>query len=255
MLHVVLWKWWQPSTSRAYTSEHVDMMAEMLHDNLSGVRYRVICVTDDDSNIMECETFPLWSDHDDLANASGRQLPSCYRRLKLYDPSTQREMGIRAGDRILSLDIDTLICGSLVDVVRTEGRFVGWQVPGQYHPRVFNGSFQMFTAGDLEHIWKDFDPEVSPRKVNKLLYTGSDQAWLSHCLVGKEGSVGLGYPTIASYPNHVQKIGQHSAKTRILFFNGSLKPWSPEAIRRTPWITGYWRNKYADFDERARQSR
>lgn len=255
MLHVVLWKWWQPGTNRSYTSEHVNMMSEMLHANLKGVRYRVICVTDDDTNILECETFPLWNDHDDLANASGRQLPSCYRRLKLYDPATQREMGIREGDRIMSLDIDAVVCGSLVDIARTEGRFVGWQVQGQHHPRVFNGSFQMFTAGDLAHIWDTFDPAKSPRLANRAMYTGSDQAWLSYNLVGKEGSVGLSYPLVASYPNNVQRTGTHKAETRLLFFNGSLKPWSPEAIRRTPWITGYWRNKHADFNQGAGQPR
>lgn len=255
MLHVVLWKWTQPFASRSYTSEHVNMMAAMLHHNLRGVRYRIICVTDDDTNIVECETYPLWNDHDQIANASGHHLPSCYRRLRLYDPHTQVDMGIARGDRILSLDIDTVICNSIVDVVRTEGRFVGWQVPGRYHPRVFNGSFQMFTAGDLEHIWRDFDPYVSPKMVNQKMFMGSDQAWISYNMVGKEGSVGLRYPVIASYPSHVQRMAQHSAKTKILFFNGTLKPWSPEAIRRTPWITSYWRDKNAHLYQGASQSR
>lgn len=252
MLHVVLWKWWQPGTTRRYTTEHVNLMAGMLNDNMSGVKYRVVCVTDDSDHDFDCETYPLWSDHDNLANASGRHLPSCYRRLRLYDPDTQLDMGIRRGDRILSLDIDAVVCGQLAEIVKTPGRFVGWQVPGPQHPRVFNGSFQMFTAGDLDHVWKDFDPGSSPRRANRAGFMGSDQAWLSYCLVGREGSVGLEYPALASYPSHVQAMAQHSAKTKILFFNGSLKPWSSETLRKTPWVADYWRKKHAYLYQRAR---
>lgn len=256
MLHVVLWKWHQPGTARRYTHEHVDLMAEMVEDNLAGVRHRVVCVTDDSRRIRACETYPLWDDYDDLANASGRHLPSCYRRLKLYDPRTQEQMGIPEGDRILSLDIDAVVCGDLTEIAQTEGSFVGWQVPGERGPR-FNGSLQMFTAGDqqLRRVWYDFHPVASPRAASQAGFRGSDQAWLSYCLVGRPGSVGLGYPLVASYPSHVQALATHSAKTRLLFFNGSLKPWSEEVTRRTPWVASYWRKRDARQHSRASQSR
>lgn len=241
MLQVVLWKWDQPGFRMSYTAEHVNVMCSMIRRNLNGTPHRIICITDNNDGITECETAHLWRDLDDTPNRSGRHLPSCYRRLKLYDPKTQKDLGIDKGDRILGLDLDSLITGPLREIVKTEGRYVGWQLAGHEHPFVFNGSFQMFDAGDLEHIWKDFDPKVSPWTASNAGFRGSDQAWLSYNLVGKEGSVGLEWPEVASYPLQNRIQGVLKTETRIVFFHGSEKPWTPNAIFNTPWIERYWR--------------
>lgn len=240
MLNVILWKWMQPSPRTIYKAEHVNIVAAMVKRNLNGTRHRIICVTDDPRGI-KCDTFKLWGDHDNLANASGQHLPSCYRRLRLYDHATQRDMGIRMGERIISLDVDSLICGDLTALFNTPGRFVGWELKGTHHPRVFNGSLQMFKAGDLQEIWSEFDPLKSPMEANRAGYMGSDQAWLSYKLVNKRGSVGIKYPLLASYPTNIIKQGKHLASTRIIFFHGRVKPWYPEASQKTSLIERYWK--------------
>jgi hypothetical protein len=241
MLQIVLWKWEQNGFRHTYTAEHVNVMAAMLHRNLQGIPHRIVCVTDRTDGIANCETATLWTDANDLPNASGKQLPSCYRRLKLYDRETQKDIGIDKGDRIMGIDLDTLITGHLRDVVRTEGRFVGWELKGTEHPLVFNGSLQMFTAGDLQEIWSKFDPKESPREALRNGFRGSDQAWLSYNLVNKPGSVGLKWPLVASYPLQNRIQGILKAETRIIFFHGSEKPWTPNAKFNTPWIARYWR--------------
>lgn len=241
MLQIILWKWSQPGFKHVYTAEHVNVMCSMLRRNLQGVPHRILCVTDTPFGITECETFPLWDDLDDTPNASGKHLPSCYRRLKLYDPKTQKDMGIDKGDRIMGIDLDTLICAHLREVIGTEGRFVGWKLTGQHGRPVFNGSLQMFTAGDLANIWAEFDPKASPKEAFNAGYRGSDQAWLSYKLVGKEGSVGLEWPLVASYPLQNRIQGILKRETVIIFFHGSEKPWTPNARFNTPWIDRYWR--------------
>lgn len=238
--NIVLWKWRQVNQREEYTAEHVNVMVSMLSRNLPNVRYRVICVTDDQSGLA-CESYPLWEDHDNLPNASRRHLPSCYRRLKLYDPATQRDMGVKAGDRIVSLDLDTLVCGSLYEVLNTKGTFVGWGLKGIQHPQVFNGSFQMFTAGELSHIWSGFKGAESAKEANHAGYMGSDQAWLSHNLIGKPGSIALGYPLIASYPLNVRLLRKHDYRTRLIFYHGTVKPWHPQAFKETKLSDRYWR--------------
>lgn len=198
---------------------------------------------------MECDTFPLWDDCAKLRNASGPHLPSCYRRLKLFDRQTQREMDIPLADRIVGLDLDTLVTGSLKDIFTRAGVFVGWKLAGLVHPEVYNGSFQMFTAGALTDVWDDFDPNRSPMIVNAAGWRGSDQAWLSYKLIGRDGCKDIPYPTIASYPLHVRKLGTFSAKTRLVFFHGRKKPWMPEARDEAPWISRYWREENAALSQ------
>lgn len=238
--HIVLWKWRQVNQREEYTAEHVNTMVSMLSRHCPNLRYRIICITDDTSGVA-CESYQLWGDYDDLPNASRKHLPSCYRRLKLYDPATQRSLGIKPGDRIVSLDLDALICQSITPVLETRGTFVGWGLKGVQHPQVFNGSLQMFTAGELTHIWSEFKGADSARAANHAGFMGSDQAWLSYNLVGKPGSVALGYPYIASYPLNVRLLRKHDYRTRIIFYHGTVKPWHPQAFQETKLSHRYWR--------------
>jgi hypothetical protein len=241
--HIVLWKWDGGfEGDRRYTYQHVNAMVAMIKENTKTMPHpvRIVCVTDDPGGItQDCDTHPLWNDCDGLVNAAGKNLPSCYRRLKLYDPETQRAMDIEPGDRILSLDLDTVICGDLRQILETPGQFVGWKMAGTYQPEVFNGSFQMFTAGDLAEIWTEFDPLKSPQAARQAGFLGSDQSWLSWRLI-KSGQ-NIEYPVLASYPLHCRRMSLFSARTRLVFFHGRLKPWSVEAQADSPWIRRYWK--------------
>ena len=244
MLHIILWKW-QDKVNRvraSYVAKHVNVMAAMLRRNLEKYPHRIVCITDDPTGV-ETETFPLWEDCDFLANATKPNLPSCYRRLKLYDPATQKSLGIPEGDRIMSIDIDAVVMREIVSLVEATAsmRFVGWAVPGPHHPKVFNGSLQMFTAGDLDFIWSKFNPSTSPQQAKAAGFLGSDQSWLSMNLVSLEGCDGFRYPTIASWTQDVKKLGIISAKTHITFFNGRKKPWMGETRVEAGWVARYWR--------------
>lgn len=242
-VHVVLWKWQgKPNVQRSYTAQHVDVLSQAVKKNAGSVDVRVVCVTDDPTGITQTETYPLWPDCGELENATKENLPSCYRRLKIYDIKTQREMGIPRGQRIVSLDLDTVVTGDLSGIFRWEGTFVGWALAGHPpHDTVYNGSFQMFTAGTLRHVWEEFDPETSPRAAKLAGFLGSDQSWLSWKLVGKPGHTDIPYPVLASYPLHCRRLGSFSAKTRLVFFHGRRKPWDHQAQEESGWIRRYWR--------------
>lgn len=237
---ICLWKWKQENSAHAYTAEHVNAMARMLRKHIQLVRYRIVCITDDPAGITECATFPLWKDAAMVDNASGRHLSSCYRRLRLYDPQIQSKLGIKRGDRVVSIDLDTLVVGSLDTILSTTGLYVGWELRGTYHPKVFNGSFQMFTAGELDYIWLDFDPSRSPYVASDAGYKGSDQAWLSYNLARNPYSVSIKYPEFSSYPLNNRISGQVDFRTRLIFFHGSQKPWYESTLAASPFVERHW---------------
>lgn len=243
MLHIFLWKWSQPGAKRHYDAHHVNVMACMLRRNLPQFRHRIICVADDSTGISECEVAQLWSDFGDLANASGAHLPSCYRRLRIYDPATLANLSVKDGDRVLSIDLDTVITGDIRGIVSTPGRFVGWELKNHMGHRVFNGSFQMFTAGDYADIWSDFkrDPIAARSAAAARGFRGSDQAWITHKTIDSPDSIGLKWPHVSSYPLQNVVQGILRPDNRIIFFHGSRKPWDDRARQDTPWINRYWR--------------
>lgn len=225
---------------RVYEAEHVNVMAAMIARNLKS-QHRIICVTDNPEGIG-VETFELWDDHSKLNNATKSYLPSCYRRLKLYDQKTQRRLGINVGDRIVGIDLDTIVTGGLDDLFLTMGDYVGWEMIGGRKGRVFNGSLQMFNSdGALQFIWDEFKGNESRIEAANNGYHGSDQAWLSYKLVGRDGSVGLRHPAITSYPLQARIQNRVTPKSALCFFHGLFKPWDPEVKQQTPWVLDYWR--------------
>lgn len=241
MLHIVLWKWKQAGYREAYTSKHVNVMAAMIRRNLT-IPHRIICVTDDGYGIStRVEVHPLWNDFYDMQSVMGTGMPSCYRRLKLFDPDTQRDMGIRNGDRVCWIDLDAVVVANLDKMLSRPDTFLGWSVRGTYHLRVFNGSMTMFTAGELAFIWSEFDPETSPEKAKNAGYLGSDQGWLSYRLAMNPEYAGWTWPVIASYPRELMRRPLLPKGVAIAFFHGKRKPWHPEVNSATPWVAQHWK--------------
>lgn len=248
MLHIVLWKWVQPNFRAVYTDEHVNIIASMLRRFITRHEVQVHCVTDQPYGIdpwVKCHQ--LWDDFSDLPNVTGKHLPSCYRRLKLFDVATQQSLGFAAGDRICSLDLDSIIMQSLDNFFdglnKLNPRFAGWGKRGTYHQTVYNGSFWSFIAGDetLQRVWSSFDPKTSPRVALTKGFLGSDQGWLSLNFVGAPGSHPIRLPDFASYPQEVRRTGIIDKRTCIVFFHGSRKPWHNHEYGDNPWIKKVWR--------------
>lgn len=240
-IQVVLWKWKQPNFRHAYTSEHANVVHDMVRRNAGGLDVRIICVTDDpvglDPRIVQ---YPLWNDFHDLPNRSGAQLPSCYRRLKLFDCETQEDMGIGENDRIVSLDLDTVVSGPLLPLWTKHQHFIGWAVRGNHHLRVFNGSMWMFSARTHQHMWSNFDPRRTPDRVHKAGYLGSDQSWLSYNFARDSTAGTWAYPQVVSYPKEVARRPMLAKGTSVVMFHGKKKPWHPDVQAESPWVAQHF---------------
>lgn len=243
MLNFVCWKWRQTSVSGEYTSLYVNTLVAALRKHCM-MPHRVICVTDDPVGVG-CPTFPLWNDYADLANMSGVTLPSCYRRLKIFDPETLTQMGIPMGERVVSIDLDAVLMREIGSLFTKPERFVGWHVFGTRRRTVLNGSLFMFHAGDLAETWDDFkqDPTRWRNEARQANFLGSDQAYLSLRFIDKPdtGKWTNDKDGVLSYYRDIKIRRVLPKDARIVFFPGRLKPWSAEARKVTPWISHYVR--------------
>jgi hypothetical protein len=211
VITVLLWKWKQKNYRSKFTAENVNIMTRMIGRNLD-LPHRFLCITDDPEGI-ECETHPLW-DEPNIPLREGR--PNCYRRLKVFG-----EFGKELGDRLLSIDLDTVITGNITPLIDRPEDFVIWGDTAKN--TLYNGGFWLMKPGTRTQVWDTFTP-MAPRITQKLGIVGSDQAWISHVLGPGEAMWGT-KDGVYSYRNHLKHgLLPKPADARIVFFHGAFDP-------------------------------
>src|SRR5690606_17846609 len=117
MISVVTFKWHTPGYRAKFTADHVNTLRRMVQRHYQAP-HRFICITDDPAGLDGgIEVVPLWDDYASVPNPTGGGRPSCYRRLKLFDPA----MAEVIGPRFVMLDLDCVICGGLAPIFRRPG--------------------------------------------------------------------------------------------------------------------------------------
>jgi len=235
-LTIVCWKWTSDNYKVQFSSQHVNTLAKMIKRHYKNP-HRLVCITDDPKGITECETYPLWNDHANVPNVSGKHLPSCYRRLKIFSKEMGQEL---KADRILSIDLDVVLVGDVSAIFDRPDPFVGWKVPGVHVAEVYNGSMVLFTAGLYDWIWSTFDPVKSPLLAKQAGYQGSDQGWLSYCLKAREPGWGR-HDGVFSYPREIRHFMGLPNNSRLVIFHGQRKPWDTRYSRDRHWIQKHYK--------------
>src|SRR5262245_42069244 len=176
MVTFVCWKWKPPEGYRStFGPETVHVLRAMINRHYPHP-HEFVCITDDPKDLDGVQTLRLWNDYASVPSPSGPRNPSCYRRLRLFDP----EMADIIGSRIFSLDLDLVIVNDITTLVDRPEPFVIW---GDTNPTTFyNGSLMLLTAGARAHLWTEFDPVESPRRASAAGHFGSDQGWISYRL-------------------------------------------------------------------------
>lgn len=235
MLSVVTFKWRQPNYHTRYESEHVNVLRNMVARNYPD-QHRFFCVTDDPAGLDPgIIVVPLWQEHSRLKNPSNLTGPSCYRRLKLFS----KEASDIFGDRLVALDLDTVIVADVRPLWNRPEPFVGW---GDTHPRTrYNGSMFLLKTGSRTFIWDEFDPVRSPREAHGAKHFGSDQGWLSYRL-GPNEARWANNAGIYSWRVHLHpKGGSLPNDARVVMFHGKVKPWDTAVLGQHEWVRRCWR--------------
>lgn len=236
MLDVVTFKWKPVQHYRSkFSGEHVNTLAAMVRRQYLKA-HRFSCITDDPTGIDQnhVRIISLWPDHGKLPSAYGTRNPSCYRRLKLFDPGMREVIG----ERFVSLDLDIVITNRLEPL---------WDRPEDLviiksattSPRYrYNGSMLMMTAGVRPQVWREFDPIKSPLETKVKQFFGSDQAWISMKLpkeVTWDESDG-----VYSYRMHLQPKGSKlPGNARVVVFHGEHDPWGKHA-QQLEWVRQHY---------------
>lgn len=104
------------------------------------------------------------------------KIPGCFCRLRMFDPLWQEKNDI--DDRLVIVDLDTVITGPLDPLFDRDEPFVIMQGANATNPCPFNGALQMLCAGAHPEVWKDFSLEAA-RQVPFHSFP-DDQGWIHH---------------------------------------------------------------------------
>ena len=211
-----------------FSHDHIRILKAMVERNLS-LPHRFVCCTDD--IIDGVETLPL----DYTKHIPG----TVFLRLMQHNPEFARQLGTR----ILSLDVDMVITGSLDKLVSRPEDFVIWRNPNFPAPKraYFQSSVQLFTPGARRCLYDDFDPRTTPLWVN-WRFGGREQAWISERLSWKDTAVftaedgvyGLGRLRGAGIYDTVPD------NACIVSTPGARAPWQEEIQDEFPWIKEHY---------------
>jgi len=235
MLSVVTWKWQaKPGYRSVFTARHVNVLRNMVERHLH-MPHRFICATDDPVGIdPRVEVVPLWDEIAPLSRPNNK--PNCYRRLRMFSS----EVIPIFGNRILSLDLDSVIVKDMTPLASRKEDFIAW---GDTAKNTFyNGSMMLLTPGARQRVWDEFDPRQSPGITALAGIVGSDQAWISHVLGPKEATWGEA-DGIYSFRNYFIRLGRTAlpSNARAVFFHGKFDPWTPGVADNYPWVKENWR--------------
>lgn len=234
---VVCWRWKPRFDYRStFGPETVNTLAAMVRRHYPHP-HRFICVTDDADGIdPRVEVLPAWNDHAAVDSPHGRNNPSCYRRLRFFHPEAAQWFGSRA----VSLDLDAVILGDVTPLWDRDEAFVAWgdtnPLPGSH----YNGSMLLLTMGSRPQVWTDFDPTKSPDIARRAQCFGSDQGWISYCL-GPTEAKWTKADGVYSFRNHIAPTPREvPSDARVVFFHGSLDPWSGYVQLNCPWVREHY---------------
>lgn len=234
MLTVVLWKWANRGGWKQYTADHVNRLAAQLGRHLKA-RHRIICFTDDADGIgSRIMIKPLCEGAAPVPRFDKMPLRNCFRKLGLFNPA-MREV---AGQRLLQVDLDTVIVGDISHIVEREDSLVIWRSPSiGKRGYALNTSLVLHTAASREDIWNSYvaDPEGVALAARAAGWTGTDQAVVAH--LAPDAATFDESDGIISFRDHL-KGGMRGLPpdARMVSFYDRFDPADPKIRAIAPWI-------------------
>ncbi|MGH7023090.1 MAG: hypothetical protein ACREEB_05795, partial [Caulobacteraceae bacterium] len=161
-----------PRYRYSFAAGHVNVLAGMIRRNLPNP-HRFICYTDepDGIDLGLVDVREIWTTYADLANYP-RVSPAGFRRLKMFS----RDALTWLGERIVMMDLDTVITGDLTLVLDRSEDFVANR--GTIPTMAYNSGLIMFTAGARPQLWEEFDAVASLEFIRSLGLPHTDDGWM-----------------------------------------------------------------------------
>ena len=170
--------------------------------------------------------------------------PGCFCRMRMFSPEWQANKIIT--DRLVCIDLDTVITGALDPLFDRPEPFVILQGGNASNPCPYNGALMMLRAGAHPDVWSDFSLEAA----SKVPFDSfpDDQGWLWHKVpnaagwkTGSEHGVYVfrkpGWPGFSDRRHSIPDDSLPQG-ARLVTFSG----WrNPKTFRHLKWVRENWR--------------
>jgi FkbM family methyltransferase len=194
----------------AYSKQYVEILYDMVRRNLAeGTAGKFICFTDDPSGFS--------------SGIETRQLPAgpvgWFNKLALFSKDA-----FPSGERVLYVDLSTVITGSLDQIAAYRGKFA--ILRDYFRPDGWQSSVMAWEAGTLTHIWDNYAAAGCPD------VPGGDQTWIEQQLDSADLWQQLFPGSFRSYKKSC--VSGIPSGTAVVNFHGRPKPheclggWVPE---------------------------
>lgn len=208
MLNIVCVKW-----GTLYNADYVNKLYDMVRRNIKdGFPGKFICFTEDPAGL-----------HKDIET---RQLPrnlvGWWNKLYLFKQGLFPD-----GDRVLYLDLDTVIVSSLDEIITYNGAFA--ILRDFYRPNGYGSAIMAWEANTLSQIWEHYVLAHYPA------IEGGDQAWIEEIYSNADIWQDLYVNSFVSYKEHCKEGIPKNAK--VICFHGNPRP--HEVL--TGWIPQIWK--------------
>lgn len=205
-----------------YGPEYVNTLQRMLRRHLS-VPHELVCVTDEPEGI-EARTVPL--------PAELRRLGEYWPKLYAFHP----DGAALFGPRLLMLDLDLVLVGSIDGLASRPEPFVAWSAQERDLSH-YNTSFVLMDAGAFPEVWERFD-DTCGDTIEALGYARTDQDWVSYVIGDRGARWARSGEGIESYQQVRRKLPANAA---VISFNGRRSPAMKRLQQESPWIAEHWR--------------
>ena len=168
---------------------------------------------------------PIWQDALHIPPPEGRNWPSCYVRLRAFSAEARHWFG----DRYVSLDLDTVICGDLTPLFERPEDFVIWNETDWPASSTTTRALWLHTPGTRTEIWDTFDPDTSPAGGLPGRRAGRRSSVdLARARAGRAGLHARGRRALVSPPlRGAGHGGRLPAGARVVNFHGVYRPVGP----------------------------
>lgn len=227
MLNVVTWLW-----GDKYNTDDVVKLRAGVSRHLSQP-HKFMLVTDSLNRV------PYGCSALEIPNLELTKIPGCYARLVMFSPQWQRKLWLAEGDKIVCMDLDTVITGPLDPLFDRPEPFVILHGGNFANPCKFGGALMMLRPGAHPEIWSDFSVEAASKV--PFYQFPDDQGWIWHKVPDAAGWQ-VGKPTVGVYV--FRKPGWSNndelpKDARLVTFNG----WrSPQKFNHLSWVKEHWVN-------------
>ena len=234
MLTVITWLW-----GDKFGADDVAKLHGGLRRNLRQP-FRFLCCTDQGSGDSETfngpngpvELFFIEQDDTHLLTRKG-----CFARLRMFDPSWQTKRSIE--ERLVCIDLDTIITGPLDPLFDRPEPFVIMQGGNAANPCPYNGALMMLRAGEHPEVWSDFSLEAAAKM--PFYSFPDDQGWLAHKIPGAAGwKVGTEHGVYVfqkrGWPGGKSGTALPDDARLVTFINRG-----PRDLMHLNWVKEHWR--------------